>query len=127
VNPKHLPGYGLKFSVSQKPGDDDTSQLTLTATNGDVGPAYATQITGLTLQQISGRPCKPSVATSGSLLLGDIPASGSASVSFTVDFSSCKSFAAFLLTAPWTSSTYHTGTVRSQVDFVEDNRRHGKP
>jgi len=127
VNPKHLPGYGLKFSVSQKPGDNDTSLLTLTATNGDVGPAYATQITGLTLQQISGRPCKPSVTTSGSLLLGDIPASGSASVSFTVDFTGCKSFASFLLTAPWTSSTYHTGTIRSQVDFVEDNRRHGRP
>jgi endo-1,4-beta-xylanase len=127
VNPKGLPGYGLKFSLSQKPGEKNTSQLTLIATNGDVGPAYATQITGFTLQQIYGRPCKPSVTTSGSLLLGDIPANGSATISFTVDFTGCNSFASFLLTAPWSSSTYHTGTVRSQVDFVEDNRRSARP
>lgn len=127
VNPKGLPGYGLRFSLSQKSGEKDTRVLTLTATNGDVGTAYATQISGLTLQQIYGRPCKPSVTTSGSLLLGDIPASGSASVSFTVDFSGCESFASFLLTAPWNSSTYHTGTVRSQVDFVEDRRKGGRP
>ncbi len=60
VNPKGLPGYGLKFSLSQRPAGKNTSLLTLTATNGDVGPAYATQITGLTLQQIHGRPCMPS-------------------------------------------------------------------
>jgi endo-1,4-beta-xylanase len=129
VNPKELPGYGLKFSLSQKLGEKNTSVLTLTATNGDVGPAYATQIAGVTLQQIFGRPCSPTVTLSGSLplLLGDIPASGSASASLNVDFSSCKSYASFLVSAPWNSATYHTGTFKSHVDFVEGVREKGRP
>jgi endo-1,4-beta-xylanase len=130
VNPKGLPGYGLKFTASQqpgepKPGKKDTTILTLTATNGDVGPAYATQITGFKLDQLFGIPCTPAVTPSSSLplQLGDIAANGSASATFNIDFSSCKSAASFLVTAPWTSSTYHTGTIKSIVSFDTDLRR----
>jgi len=119
---RELPGYGLKFSLGSKAGESkdggkDTRVLTLTATNGDVGPAYATQIGGLTLRQVFGRRCSPKVTASGSypIMLGDIATSGSASASFTVSFAGCGSDAAFLVSAPWSSSTYHTGTFISGV------------
>jgi endo-1,4-beta-xylanase len=128
VNPSQLPGYGLKFELSRKSGAaKNTAVLTLTATNGDVGPAYATQLTGFTLQQVFGRRCSPVVTPSGSfpLLLGDIPTSASVSTAFTVDFSGCESSASFLVTAPWNSATYDTGTFRSQLDFWADRREQG--
>jgi len=130
VDPKHLPGYGLKFTSTQtpaepKPGKKETAVVTVTATNGDAGPAYATQITGFKLAQLFGPPCTPVVTPSGSLplQLGDLAANGSASANFTVDFSGCRSQASFLFTATWTSSTYHTGAVDSIVSFDIDSRR----
>jgi endo-1,4-beta-xylanase len=115
-----LPGYGLTFNLSSRSGSRDAQVWTITATNGDVGPAYATQITGFTLTQITGRPCTPVVTAPGSypILLGDIPASGTASAQFTVDFGTCGPFATFLLTAPWSSATYHTGTLVNYPEFT---------
>ena len=120
--PNELPGYGLKFSAEGKKDGKDTQVLTLTATNGDVGPAYATQITSLTLHQIFGRRCSPVVTAPGSypILLGDIATSGSASASFTVSFAGCNSDAVFTVSAPWSSSVYHTGTFFSLLEFWKD-------
>jgi endo-1,4-beta-xylanase len=100
----------------------DTRLLTLTATNGDVGPAYTTQITGFSLHQIEGRRCSPVVTTPGSLpvLLGDIAVSGTASATFTVDFSGCDAYARFIVSAPWSSATFHTGTFVSEVEFRKE-------
>jgi endo-1,4-beta-xylanase len=109
---RELPGYGLKFSMESKDDGKDTRALTLTATNGDVGPAYTTQISSLTLRQVFGRRCSPTVTASGDypIVLGDIATSGSDSASLTVSFAGCESDAAFVVSAPWSSSTYHTGT-----------------
>lgn len=117
VNPTRLPGYGLKFSASSTPKQGDTDVVTLTATNGDVGPAYATQINGLTLTQIAGRRCTPEVTAPGSypIVLGDIATSGSANTSFTISFAGCAPNARFILKAPWSSATYHTGTFVSLI------------
>ena len=122
VDPKQLPGYGLKFSMSGKVGAKDTRTVTLTATNGEVGPAYTTQISGLTLHQIFGRRCSPVVTppTAFPVLLGDIATGGTASASFTVDFSGCDSSALFTVSAPWSSATYHTGTFESVLEFLKD-------
>jgi endo-1,4-beta-xylanase len=54
VDPKQLPGHGLRFSMSTNTTTKDTGVVTLTAKNGDVGPAYTTQINSLTLQQVCG-------------------------------------------------------------------------
>ena len=118
-DPKQLPGYGLKFSLSTKAGQKDTSVWTLTATNGDVGPAYATQINSFTLRQIEGRRCSPVVTPPSDypVLLGDIATSGSASAAFTLDLKGCDSSARFAVTAPWSSSVYHTGTFDSAPEF----------
>jgi endo-1,4-beta-xylanase len=120
VDPKELPGYGLKFSMTGKIGVKDTRVVTVTATNGDVGPAYTTQISGITLNQIFGRRCSPVVTppTAFPVLLGDIATGGTASASFTVDFSGCDSSALFIVTAPWSSATYHTGTFVSGLEFL---------
>jgi len=112
VDETHLPGYGLSFAISSQTGNQNAQVWTVTATNGDVGPAYATQITAFQLSQIEGRPCNPVVtpATAYPIWLGDIPTSGTASAAFTINFGSCDRFARFLLTMPWNSSTYDTGT-----------------
>jgi endo-1,4-beta-xylanase len=122
VDPKMLPGYGLRFSLSTKTGEHDTSVLTLTATNGDAGPAYATQINSLTLRQIEGRRCSPVVTPPASypIALGNIGIGGSASAAFTVDFKGCDNSARFIVSAPWSSSVYHTGTFESIHEFRRD-------
>ena len=117
--PEQLPGYGLKFDIASRTGDRDARVWTLTATNGDVGPAYATQINSFTLHQIWGRPCSPVVTPPSSfpVLLGDIATSGTASAAFTIDFASCDREARFTVSAPWSSSVYHTGAFESWMDF----------
>lgn len=121
VDPTQLPGYGLSFAITSQTGENDARVWTITATNGDVGPAYATQITGFQLWQIEGPRCSPVVTPPSAypVVLGDIAVSGSASAEFTINFSGCGPFARFILTAPWTSATYDTGTF---VDFVEFRR-----
>ncbi len=118
VDPKQLPGYGLRFSISGDSENRDARVVTLTATNGDVGPAYATQISGVSLRQIFGRPCSPVVTPPSAfpVLLGDIAAGGTASAIFTINFASCGRSARFILKAPWSSSVYHTGTFVSELE-----------
>jgi endo-1,4-beta-xylanase len=119
VDPTHLPGYGLKFAVTSRTGAKDARIWTVTATNGDVGPAYATQITGVTLQQIAGRRCSPMISspTKFPVVLGDIATSASASTAITIDFASCDSEVHFRLRAPWSSATYDTGVLETGADF----------
>jgi endo-1,4-beta-xylanase len=119
VDPRHLPGYGLKFAVTSRMGAKDARVWTVTATNGDVGPAYATQITGVTLQQIAGRRCTPMIASPAKfpVVLGDIATSGSASTAITIDFARCDTDVHFRLSAPWSSATYHTGVLETGADF----------
>jgi len=125
VDPTQLPGYGLRFSLSSQPGPQPKTQVwTLTATNGHAGPAYTTEVSSLTLHQILGPRCSPVVTPSSSypISLGDIPVSGSASATFTVDFSGCHSLALFALSAPWTSATYHTGTFVTLREYRDLHR-----
>ena len=116
-DPKMLPGYGLQFAASTLPGaTKDTTTLTITATNGDAGPAYATQISSLTLTQLFGRRCSPTITAPASypISLGDIPTGGSASATFSINFKGCNDpLAVFVLSAPWTNAVYHTGTLES--------------
>ena len=123
VDPTQLPGYGLTFSLSSKAGERDTRVLTLTATNGDVGPAYATQINGFTLTQISGPHCNPGVTPPGSypVALGDIAPGSSASAAFTISLVGCNPLAQFTLSVPWSSATYDTGTFVTTMDFKRGN------
>ncbi|MGA3129368.1 MAG: endo-1,4-beta-xylanase [Terracidiphilus sp.] len=112
VDPTQLPGFGLTFSLSGKTGAQNARVWTLTATNGSVGPAYLTQITGLTLTQTSGAACTPVITPPSAfpIQLGDLATSASASASFTIDFTGCSALSRFTMSAPWTSATYDTGT-----------------
>lgn len=127
VDPTQLPGYGLRFSLSAANTGKNTQTWTITATNGPVGPAYATTIASLSLNQIAGRRCTPTIAAPSSypIVLGDIAAGGSATAAFTVDFSACQPDARFVLNMPWTSSVYHTGTFLYPVNFDWDQDRGG--
>jgi endo-1,4-beta-xylanase len=124
VDPKELPGHGLRFSASTKEGEKDTRSVTITATNGDVGPAYTTQLNGFKLTQILGPGCSPQITAPGDLPigLGDVPKSGTASTTFSVSFVGCHPDALFLLSVPWSSAVYHTGTFETILDFEKGNR-----
>ncbi len=93
--------------------------MTITATNGDVGPAYTTQINGFTLTQLFGKRCDPQITAPGSfpIVLGDIPTSGSANAAFSVSIAGCHPDSLFLLSVPWSSAVYHTGTFETILDF----------
>ena len=122
VDPSHLPGYGMTFSLSAVPGTiGRTRVFTITATNGDVGPAYATQIKSLTFTQIAGKSCTPTLTSASGLTvaLGDIPTSGSASATFNVDFSGCEGVVRFTVSAPWSSAVYDTGTFSQTYQYPE--------
>jgi len=119
VDEKELPGYGLKFSSTQAKEDHDKRTITITATNGDVGPAYNTQINSVTLRQVSGRWCKASVTAPSAfpIVLGTLATSGSATATFAISLQGCDSHSKFEVTAPWSSATYETGTFSTILDL----------
>lgn len=121
VNPdgNGVPGYGLKFALTGVSGSRTSQTWTITATNGDVGPAYTTLITGLTLKQLTGAPCSATITAPGGafpVALGDIPTSGTATAHFSLTFKGCGPLATFVVQAPWTQATYHTGTLLGVAD-----------
>lgn len=119
VDPTQLPGYGLKFSATSAQTGSNSSTITITATNGDVGPAYTTQISSVSLQPIfGGHKCQATVTASSAypVALGDVPTGGSASATFTATTQNCLPGTFFLVTAPWTSATYDTGTLYTIVE-----------
>ena len=118
VDPTKLPGNGLKFAATAKAGTGNTRTVIITATNGNVGPAYATTLNGFTLTQTSGPSCTPRV-TSGStpIVLGDLAVNASASASFTVNITGCSPLSQFKLSVPWSSAVYDTGTFVTNLDF----------
>jgi endo-1,4-beta-xylanase len=123
VDPSQLPGYGMTFTVSSTPTTRDRRMLTVTATNGNVGPAYATEIDGFKLTQLSGPRCTPHVIAPGSypIVLGDIPTGGKASAAFTVSLIGCNPNARFSVSVPWSSAVYDTGTLTQTMDFKRGN------
>jgi endo-1,4-beta-xylanase len=125
VDPTQLPGFGMRFSNSITTGEGDTSTVTITATNGNVGPAYTTQITGFKLTQILGPRCSPQITTPSSfpIALGDIPTSGTSSAAFNVSLAACHADSVFLLSVPWSSAVYHTGTFETIVLLRKERDR----
>jgi endo-1,4-beta-xylanase len=120
VDPSKLPGYGLTFKSTITAGTRDTRTVTLTATNGSAGPAYATQINAFTLTQVSGPACPVKVTAPGAfpIALGDIPANGTASAKFTLSLTAnCNPNAQWTITAPWSANTYETGTFTLTTNF----------
>jgi endo-1,4-beta-xylanase len=123
VDESKLPGYGLKFSAAMKPGTGNTRTVTITATNGVVGPAYTTQINGFTLTQVSGPHCTPTITAPSAfpIALGDIAPGASASASITIGIVGCNPNSVFTIMAPWSSATYHTGTFRWTTTLRRDD------
>ncbi|MBV8730605.1 MAG: endo-1,4-beta-xylanase, partial [Acidobacteriia bacterium] len=111
VDPTQLPGYGLRFNIS-KTGAQNARVWTVTATNPSSGTAYTTQIGGLTLTQVAGAACTPVITPPSTypVVLGDIASGGTASASFTINFTGCSNLARFALRMPWSSAVYETGT-----------------
>jgi endo-1,4-beta-xylanase len=122
VDPTRLPGYGMTFALATKAGTGNTRMLKVTATNGNVGTAYATTLTGFTLTQTSGPKCTPKV-TAGSTpaALGDLAVGVSASASFTVNITGCNPLSQFTLSVPWSSAVYDTGTFVTNLNFNRGN------
>jgi endo-1,4-beta-xylanase len=119
IDPTKLPGCGLTFSASVGAGQRDTRTVTVTATNGNVGPADTTELSNFKLEQISGPDCKPKITAPGSfpIALGDIPTSGTASTCFTVSIARSNPNSRFVLKVPWSSAVYDTGKFETELDF----------
>jgi len=119
VDKTQLPGYGLNFTPTITAGTRDTRTITLTANNPSSGTAYATQIAGLTFTQQSKPSCTPKIISGGNfpVVLGDIPAGGTATASFTISMVGCNPNAQWLITAPWNANTYELGTFTMTTNF----------
>jgi endo-1,4-beta-xylanase len=118
VDPSQLPGYGLSFTGAIQQSGPNTLTLKLTATNGSAGPAYNTLINNFNFRQTQSRRCSPVITPSTfPVSLGDIATSGSASATFTLDFTGCSQFSGFTLTVPWSSATYETGAYTTPIQF----------
>jgi endo-1,4-beta-xylanase len=118
VDPTKLPGYGMTFAVSETAGTADTRKLTVIATNGHAGTAYATQLSGFTLTQTSGPSCTPRLTTGSTpAVLGDLAVGASASASFTVSIAGCNPNSHFTLSVPWSSAVYDTGAFVTSINF----------
>ena len=119
VDPTQLPGYGMTFAITSTATTEDQRILTVTATNGDVGPAYATQLNSITFTQLTEPACTPRVVSPSSfpMQLGDIGTGGTASASFTVSIVGCNPNAEFTVSVPWSSAVYDTGTATQTMNF----------
>jgi len=113
VDPTQLPGYGLSLAVTSHTGAPQSQAWTITATNPSGATAYSTQINGLYLIQVAGRPCRAMVVPPSKypVVLGDIPSGGTATASFNVSFEHCTDDARFDVFAPWSSAVYETGVM----------------
>ena len=119
--PGQLPGFHLHFDITSKTGPRKARVWTITAHNGGPGTAYTVQINGLTLQQLFGQfekhnQCSPVITPSTfPVSLGDIPEDGTASASFTIDFSGCRLFSGpFTVDMPWSQANgADTGHLRA--------------
>jgi endo-1,4-beta-xylanase len=113
VDPTQLPGYGMTMDLTGQAGGAQSQTWTFTATNPSEGTAYNTEISGVTLFQVRGRPCRAIVTPPSKypVVLGDVGAGGTASASFNVQFQRCSNDAQFVLWAPWTANVYQTGTL----------------
>lgn len=113
VDPTQLPGYGMKLALTERSGSPQSQTWTLTATNPSEATAYDTQINGVYLWQVRGRPCHATVTPPSKfpVALGDVAGGGMASASFTVQFHDCRDpdDARFILWAPWSANVYQTG------------------
>ncbi len=120
VDPTQLPGAGLMFAVSSKAGPQNARVWTITATNPGPGTAYTVQINGFDLEQVGARGCEPAVTPPAAfpIVLGDIPEGNSASASFTIDFTTCRLPAPYVLEAPWSAANgADTGTLETRPQF----------
>jgi endo-1,4-beta-xylanase len=124
IDPTQLPGAGLSFALTSRTGPANARVWTITATNPSSGTAYNTQINGFFIAQVSGPRCRTSITPPSNypVLLGDIPASGSASAAFTLSVDHCgrdgdgdgdgdrDDRVEFAVWVPWSSAVYETGT-----------------
>jgi len=119
VNASGLPGYGLKLSLAGTSTSTTVRKWTVTAANGNVGPAYNTLLAGFTLKQTGGVKCTPVVTPPSAypVSLGNIATSKSASAAFTINFAGCKSGVTFTVAIPWSVATYDTGTWTDSIEF----------
>ena len=107
VDPTQLPGYGLTFSVTSKTGPRSARVWTVTANNPSSGIAYTVRINGFTFKPLGGSDgCNPAVIPPSAfpVLLGNIAAGSSASVSFTINFTGCEEDTPFVLELPWSAA-----------------------
>jgi endo-1,4-beta-xylanase len=118
-----LPGYGMTFSASTIAGERDTHVVTITATNGNVGPAYTTQINVLTLTQVLWTVLQPEDYGNGQLppCTGRHRHKRHCECCVYRQLVGCNPNSQFTLSVLWNSAVYDTGTFIATMDFKRGN------
>ncbi len=102
ISPVALGATALSGTISAKSGAAGARVWSITVPNAGSTPAYEVTLGGFQLTQTSGAACTPVVTfpTAFPIMLGTIPAGGSATGNVTIDFSSCAATARFTLQVP---------------------------
>ncbi len=127
VDPTHLPGYGMTFSVSGQTTSNDSGTLTVTASNPSTQTAYDTVVNGLFVRQVFGPPCWATVVPPSKypVSLGNVAPSGEASASFKIKLYGCRGTARFAVWGTWTSAVYEKGKLFGNVVLTGLNPSQG--
>jgi rhamnogalacturonan endolyase len=96
----------LNGTIAAKAGASNARVWTISVQNVGSTPAYGVTLAGFQLVQTGGAACTPVVTSPVAfpIMLGMIPAGGSANGAVTIDFSGCSALARFTLNVPITST-----------------------
>jgi hypothetical protein len=94
----------LEGIITGKSGPANARAWALSVTNKGPGVANTAELTSFTLTQTAGATCKPVVAGSFPLSLGDFTPGATKAVNVTIDFAACAADAKFTLDAKLSAS-----------------------
>jgi hypothetical protein len=102
ISPVALGASTLSGAIVVKRGSADARVWSITVSNGGPAPAYEVTLGGIQLTETFGAACTAAVTapTAFPIMLGMIPAGGSATTEVTIDFGGCPQAARFTLQAP---------------------------
>ena len=109
----------ISGTIASKSGPSNARVWSLSVSNAGTTPAYEVTLGVFTLTQTSGAACSPVIATPKAfpIMLGMLPAGGTATGSVTIDFTGCPALARFTLNVPITTTGQIVNTLTRTNQF----------
>jgi hypothetical protein len=118
ISPVALGTNALSGTIAAKTGPSNARIWSISISNAGATPAYEVTLGALTLTQTAGAACTPVVTAPKAfpIMLGMLPAGGTATGTITIDFTSCPLLARFTVNVPidTTGQTLNTLTRTNQ-------------